>query len=32
MVRTDKRATIHQWAQTEGINERVGRDTRGEIK
>jgi len=32
MVRTDKRAAINQWAQTEGINETVGRGTRGEIK
>jgi hypothetical protein len=32
MVRTDKKAAINQWAQTEGINERVGRDTKGKIK
>jgi hypothetical protein len=32
MVRTDKRAAINQWAQTECINETVGRETRGEIK
>jgi hypothetical protein len=32
MVCIDKRAAINQWAQTESINERVGRDTGGEIK
>jgi len=32
MVRTDKRGAINQRAQTEGINETVDRDTRGEIK
>jgi hypothetical protein len=32
MVRTEKTAVTNQWAQTEGINETVGRDTRGEMK